>query len=209
MSIHVLIADDHPIVRSGIRSELARHPDFVVTGEALNGDEALQLTAELKPDVLLLDVNMPGVKAIKVLEAIKRKPAPCKVLILTAYGDIATILGMLQAGANGYILKDEDPCVIPEAILEVLDGKTWLSKAVYEKLTLVSKRNESFGGVELTKREMEVLRLISIGNTNKEIATTLNMAERTVEFHLGNIFNKLDVKGRLEAAVWARENGLV
>lgn len=210
MPIQVVIADDHPIVRSGIRSELARHPDFEVVGEALNGDEALQLTLELNPDVLLLDVNMPGLKAVNVVEELKSRPIPCKVLVLTAYGDTATILGMLKVGVDGYLLKDEDPFIIPEAIRGVLDGKTWLSHTVSEKLVSIAQgKAETIGGVELTRREREVLRLLSQGSTNKEIAMYLQTSERTVEFHVGNILDKLGVKCRLEAAVWAKANGLV
>lgn len=210
MPIQVVIADDHPIVRSGIRSELARHPDFEVVGEALNGDEALQLTLELNPDVLLLDVNMPGLKAVNVVEELKSRPIPCKVLVLTAYGDTATILGMLKVGVDGYLLKDEDPFIIPEAIRGVLDGKTWLSHTVSEKLVSIAQgKAETIGGVELTRREREVLRLLSQGSTNKEIAMHLQTSERTVEFHVGNILDKLGVKCRLEAAVWAKANGLV
>lgn len=210
MPIQVVIADDHPIVRSGIRSELARHPDFEVVGEALNGDEALQLTLELNPDVLLLDVNMPGLKAINVVEELKSRPISCKVLVLTAYGDTATILGMLKVGVDGYLLKDEDPFIIPEAIRGVLDGKTWLSHTVSEKLVSIAQgKAETIGGVELTRREREVLRLLSQGSTNKEIAMYLQTSERTVEFHVGNILDKLGVKCRLEAAVWAKANGLV
>lgn len=210
MPIQVVIADDHPIVRSGIRSELARHPDFEVVGEALNGDEALQLTLELNPDVLLLDVNMPGLKAVKVVEELKSRPILCKVLVLTAYGDTATILGMLKVGVDGYLLKDEDPFIIPEAIRGVLDGKTWLSHTVSEKLVSIAQgKAETIGGVELTRREREVLRLLSQGSTNKEIAMYLQTSERTVEFHVGNILDKLGVKCRLEAAVWAKANGLL
>lgn len=123
MSIRVLIADDHPLVRSGIRSELSRHSaEFEVVGEALSGDEALSLAKALHPDVLLLDVNMPGLKAIEVLKEVKKQSLASQVLILTAYGDTATILGMMNAGADGYVLKDDDPLTLPEAIHTVVKG---------------------------------------------------------------------------------------
>lgn len=134
MSITVVIADDHPIIRSGVRGELAHHIEFEIIGEAVNGDEALHLATELNPDVLLLDINMPGLKTIKILETLKNRPVPskCKIIILSAYGDTATVSGMLRAGADGYILKEEDPSIIPKAILEVIDGKTWVSESAYE-----------------------------------------------------------------------------
>lgn len=211
MTIRVVIADDHPIVRSGIRSELARHPaEFEVVGEAVNGDEALSLTRELHPDVLMLDVNMPGLKAIEVLKEVKNHSLACQVLILTAYGDTATILGMLNAGADGYLLKDDDPVILSEAIYTVVKGGTWFSQAVSEKLiSAVKGKQEAVLGGTLTKREREILHFLSEGSTNKEIAVALQTSERTVEFHVSNILSKLGVKGRWEAVIWAKEHGLL
>ncbi len=209
MTIRVLIADDHPLVRSGIHSELSRHSaEFEVIGEALSGDEALSLAEALHPDVLLLDVNMPGLKAIEVLKEVKKQALAGQVLVLTAYGDTATILGMLNAGADGYLLKDDDPMTLSEAIHAVVKGGTWFSQAVSEKLILVAKgKKEAALGDGLTRREQEVLHLLSEGSTNKAIAIALQTSERTVEFHVGNLLRKLGVKGRWEAVIWAREHG--
>ena len=204
--IRVLIADDHPIVRSGLRGELAYDEGVVVVGEALNGDEALRLAQELQPDVLLLDVNMPGMKAIHVLKEVKRSLPACRVLVLTAYGDSGTVLGMLQGGADGYLLKDEDPLVIHEAIRAVAGGQTWLSQAVSEQLVLLTRGDTATLGDTLTRREQEVLHLIGEGKSNLEIAQMLSVAERTVEFHVGNVLKKLGVRSRVEAAVWAKEH---
>jgi DNA-binding NarL/FixJ family response regulator len=204
--IRVLIADDHPIVRSGLRGELAYDEGVVVVGEALNGDEALRLAQELQPDVLLLDVNMPGMKAIHVLKEVKRSLPACRVLVLTAYGDSGTVLGMLKGGADGYLLKDEDPLVIHEAIRAVAGGQTWLSQAVSEQLVLLTRGDTATLGDTLTRREQEVLHLIGEGKSNLEIAQMLSVAERTVEFHVGNVLKKLGVRSRVEAAVWAKEH---
>lgn len=208
--IRIVIADDHPIVRSGIRAELSRHPDLEVVGEALNGDEALRLAQELRPDILLLDINMPGLRAIKVLQEVKREAQACRVLVLTAYGDTATILGMIQAGADGYLLKGEESSAIPEAIREILAGETWLSRSVSRQLvSIVRGEKNAKTGAHLTAREEEVLRLLGEGDTNKEIAAVLSTSERTIEFHVSNILEKLGVKSRVEAVVWGKEHGLL
>lgn len=208
--IHVLIADDHPIVRSGVRSELERSGEFDVVGEALDGDQALHLAQELKPDVLMLDVNMPGMKAIQVLHALKEDAEGPRVLVLTAYNDPGTVIGLLKAGADGYLLKDEDPFVIPEAVLAVSKGETWLSPTIpAEVVSMMQEDRDAAIGEKLTEREQEVLRFLEEGRTNKEIAMTLQTSERTVEFHVSNILAKLGVKSRLEAALWAKEHGFV
>lgn len=207
MTIRVIIADDHPIVRSGIRSELARHADFAVAGEALDGDAALRLAHELKPDVLMLDVNMPGLRALKVLQELKGLPSTCRVLVLTAYSDTVTVLGMLKAGADGYLLKDDDPTMIPEALRAVAAGKTWLSPSVAAIARVApSGSAPPEDDYILTRRERQVLRLLIRGCTNKEISQEMQTSERTVEFHVTNLIQKLGVNSRLEAALWAKEN---
>ena len=208
--VRIVIADDHPIVRSGIRAELSRHPDLEVVGEALNGDEALRLAREVRPDVLLLDINMPGLRAIKVLGEVKGEAYTCRVLVLTAYGDTATVLGMIQAGADGYLLKGEESSAIPEAIRAILAGETWLSRSVSRQLvSIVRGEKNAKLGAQLTEREKEVLKLLGEGGTNKEIAAVLHTSERTIEFHMSNILEKLGVKSRVEAVLWAKEHGLL
>ena len=210
MSIRILIADDHPIVRSGVRNELSRHADLEVIGEALNGDDTIRLVLELQPDILLLDIHMPGKRAIEVVNELKDQAVFCRILVLSAHGDIPTIIGMLKAGVDAYILKDEDPLVISEAIRAVQRGDTWLSPGVSDRLTSIlgsmdgGRKNET-----LSNRELQVLQALSSGGTNREIAANLQMAERTVEFHVTNILRKLGAKGRLEAAMKAKEQGIL
>ena len=205
--IRVLIADDHPIVRAGLQGELAYDEEMEVVGEALSGDEAYRLAQELQPDVLMLDINMPGKKAIQVLKEVKRSLPDCRVLMLTAYGDSGTVLGMLKAGADGYLLKDEDPSVIHEALRAVAGGQTWVSQAISAQLVLLTRDEAERLGDTLTQREQEVLNLIVEGKSNLEIAQELSLAERTVEFHVSNLLQKLGVRSRVEAAVWAKEHG--
>lgn len=211
MSIRVIIADDHPIVRSGVRNELTRHSDLEVVGEALNGDEALSLVYTLRPDILLLDIHMPGKRANDIVQELKEQAEYCRILVLSAHGDIPTIIGMLKAGVNGYILKDEDPMTISEAIRAVQLGDTWLSPGVSDRLSniLSDNDNPNSGSSQLTKRELQVLQAISSGSTSREIAIQLHMAERTVEFHITNLMRKLGAKGRLEAAMKAKELGIL
>jgi DNA-binding NarL/FixJ family response regulator len=210
MKIRIVIADDHAIVRSGIRNELKRHSDFEVAGEAMNGDDAIRLVYELKPDILLLDINMPGRKVIDIVQEIKNQTDLCRILVLSAHGDIPTIIGMLKAGVNGYILKDEDPEVLSEAIHSILMGDTWLSPGVSDRLfTIINNIDGINDNKTFTKRELEVLGKIASGNTNREIAGGLHMSERTVEFHIGNILKKFGAKSRLEAVLKAREKGII
>ena len=207
MSIRILIADDHPIIRSGIKNELAHHADLKVVGEATNGLEAIQMASEMKPDVVMLDVNMPGPKAPVVLHSLKEEAPSCRVLVITAYGDTGTVRGMLRAGADGYFVKDDDAAMIPAAIRALAEGKSWFSASVSQDLIASTRRNNRIGK-ELTDREEEIVRLIATGSTNKEIAAHLQTTERTVEFHVGHILQKLGVRSRLEVVVWAKEHGL-
>lgn len=207
MEIRILLADDHPLVRSGIRTELSQHDEFEVIGEALTGDEALTMTRKLSPDILLLDVNMPGMKAVKVLETIKQEVPSCRVIVLTAYKDVGTIFGMLRARADGYIVKDEEPERISEAIDAVSKGQVWISNEVKTKITTTDLLSPSPVGDGLTDRESDVLKLVVDGLANKQIAEKLHITERTVEFHLCNIFRKLGVNSRVDLILWVNEHG--
>jgi two-component system, NarL family, response regulator DegU len=211
VKVRILLADDHPLLRSGIRRELERSAgDLEIVGEAVSGDEALDQAESLRPDLLILDVNMPGRRAVDVLQEVKQNQPDCRVLILSAYGDAATIFGMLKAGADGYVLKDDDPAVLAEAIHSVMEGRGWFSQAVLEKLVaVVREKQEDILGEALTKREREVLQLMNLGNTNNKIALALKTSERTVEFHVSNILRKLGVKNRQEAIAYNKEKGLL
>ncbi len=210
MKTRVLIADDHPIVRSGLKTELSRHADFEITGEAINGDEVITKVNEGPVDVVILDISMPGIKAVDVIKRLAKSHPTVKVLVLTAHGDKGTIMSMLKAGAHGYILKDEDPYVVPDAIRSVMKGKNWVSPSVATLMMGKIRENkaETSSGV-LSERECEVIRLIADGLTTKDIASRINMAERTVEFHISNIYDKLGVNTRPSAVRWAQEHGVL
>lgn len=210
MTIRILIADDHPIVRSGIRNELVRDANFQVVGEALNGDDTVRLAEVLKPDIVLLDIHMPGKRAIEVVQEIKSRVDACRILVLSAHGDNPTIIGMLKVGVNGYILKDEDPAMIAEAIRAALKGDTWLSPGVSDRLgSILGSLEADDSDRPFTRRELEVLQALSTGSTTREIGINLQMSDRTVEFHITHILRKLGAKGRLEAVMKARERGIL
>jgi two-component system response regulator NreC len=210
MTIRVLLADDHLIVRSGIRDELARQPDIEVVGEAMDGDEALRLARTLLPDVLLLDINTSSLKAVRVIRELQAQPTPPRVLILTAYGDIENVIGMLKAGATGYLLKEEDPSTIVEGVRAVAQGKTWLSSTVAESLVGQAAEEEKPTLEEmLSERELEVLRLLAQGYTNTQIAEKLAISESTVKNHVTNLYDRLGVHSRAEAVAWAWQHGLI
>lgn len=210
MPITVLIADDHPVVRSGIRNELLHHADIEVIGEAVSGDEVLPLVGELQPDVLVLDINMPGPRAAHILHDLGEVDRPPQVLVLTAYGDPENVLGMLKAGARGYLLKDSSPAEIADAIRSVAEGLTWLSPAVASVL-LESQEEIRAQGEEriLSAREVDFLQYLAQGLNNPQIAERLSISEGTVKNHITNIYDKLGLHTRAEAVAWAWQNGVV
>jgi DNA-binding NarL/FixJ family response regulator len=210
--IRVLIADDHPVVRSGVRNELAVYADLLVVGEAVDGDEVIARVRELSPQVLVLDIHMPGMKAVELLHALADFPAPPATLVLSAYGDPENIFGMLEAGARGYMLKDADPEQIAEAIRAVAAGKRWLSQEILEVVltqrlpvpeVLPVKREK------LSAREREVLVLLGQGLSNAQIAEHMQLSETTVKNHVTSLYDKLDLHSRAEAVAYAWQHGLV
>lgn len=206
--IRVVVADDHPIMRSGIANELRRHPDIEVLGEAVDGDHALALTRSLQIDVLVLDVNMPGLKALQILREIEVLSLPTRVLIITGQNDSEYVITLIKSGAKGYILKDEEPATITTAVRAVAKGKTWLSPQVLDTvLDHTVREPDTADDPELSARETEVLRLLSEGWSNQEIGEQICISERTVRFHLRNIYDKLGLK-RGQAIAWAVRNRL-
>ena len=206
----ILIADDHPIFRSGLKTELSRHADFEIVGEAVDGDEVIAKVNEGPVDVVILDISMPGIKAVDVIRRLGKSHPAIKVLVLTAHGDKGTITSILKAGAHGYVLKEEDPFVVPEAIRSVIKGRNWVGPSV---ATLMMGKfrdipSETNSGV-LTEKECEVIRLIADGLSTRDIASRTHMAERTVEFHISNIYDKLGVTTRPSAVRWAQEHGIL
>lgn len=212
--IRVLIADDHPIVRSGLRNEILKHSDMMVVGEAVDGSSALRLVQMYKPTVLILDIRLPDISGIKVINHLKQlarratgAPLP-HVLALSAYCDREYITSMIAAGAKGYLLKDEDPSEIVQGVRHVISGQPAFSGNVLaELLAPTAKPAQKVG---LTHRQLSVLKLMARGYTNTQIAESLVIAEGTVKNYATNIYDKLpDVNSRAEAVAWAWENGIV
>ncbi len=206
MSIRVFLADDHPTLRVGLKALLHQAPDMEVVGEANTGTEALERIRRLQPDVAVLDCELPGLAGPEVAARLQEEGLPVRVLMLSAYNEARYIHASLAAGAVGYVLKSEAPQVIVQAIRKAARGEPYLSPPVALKVAERRTRKESEG---LTPREVDVLRLVAQGLTNRGIAARLGITERTVEFHLTNILRKLGVTSRVEAALWAKERGLV
>jgi DNA-binding NarL/FixJ family response regulator len=210
MSIRIIIADDHKIVRSGIKAELDQQKDFEIIGEATSGDVALEMALSQFPDVLLLDIMMPGMKAFEIISRLRQSQAPVHVMILTAHGDRGTISGLLQLGVDGFLLKDEDPSVLPDAIRKISSGKKWVSTRVTDYLLENAQAASHQSELPvLTEKEINVLRLISEGLSTKEIVSALGSKERTVEFHIKKIKTKLGVNTSAQAVAWAKDHGVL
>ena len=205
--IRVLIADDHPIVCKGIRNLLDPAVGISVVGEASSGAQTLQMIEDLKPDVVLLDMELPDMNGVEVLKKILESDYTGKILGLSSYDDREYISQLLALGASGYLIKDEVPDTIVEAVRGVARGETgWVSRGVAAKLSQMLQDEET-GSKNLTSREMDVLHLVVDGKTNAEIAISLGISAKTVEKHLDSIYRKMGVASRVEAAVMAvREN---
>jgi DNA-binding NarL/FixJ family response regulator len=207
--IRVVLADDHPVARAGIRKFLEKESDIQVVGEASTGEEALDLVKKLSPDVLLLDMEMPGMKGVDVARELKDRRLPVRVLALSTYDNKQYILGLLGSGASGYLIKEEVPEMIIEAVRGVARGENgWVSRRIAANLThwMQIDNNEQ---AALTDREVEVLRQLVLGKTNQEIAVVLGISYKTVEKHIDSIYAKLGVASRVEAAVTAVTNKLI
>ena len=206
--IRVLLVDDHPVVRTGIRTLLQNAPGIAVIAEAESAREGLVLIEQLHPDVLLLDMEMPEMSGVEVAKHLQEAESPVKVLALSAYDDIQYVRSLLANGAAGYLTKEEAPEMIVEAVRGVARGETgWLSRRVAAKMTDWVRQEQPKAGA-LTNRELEVLQHIVAGSTNQEIAHALKISEKTVEKHVTAILSKMGVSSRVEAAVQAVQQGL-
>lgn len=205
--IRVVLADDHPLVRAGIRTSLAAEPGIEVVGEAADGDEALEQCRLLQPDMLLLDLSMPGLPPLALIQALRAMRVSICILILTAHNSDAFVRGMAEAGVQGYILKDEAPDALAEAIHAVAAGGEWYSHAVMDKLTEFMGQTSALPNGALTRREHALLHLIAIGWDNARIAEELFLAEQTVRNYSSRLYSKLGLASRAETIIWARENG--
>ncbi len=202
-NIRVLLADDHPALRIGLRVLLDVSPSIEVVGEVEDGAAALQLIQSYQPDVAILDCQLPIMDGVKVAEAIKNQTLHVRVLALSAYDDDRYLSGMMSAGASGYFLKSEVPKQIVEAVKRVYRGEDlWTAE---QRVRIDNWQNE-IGRIResLTEREREVLHLISLSLSNKEMAQELMITVRTVDFHVSNILRKLSAVSRVEAAIWAQ-----
>ncbi|MGW5346909.1 response regulator [Streptomyces sp. HUAS TT3] len=205
--IGVLLVDDHQVVRRGLRTFLEVQDDIEVVGEAADGEEGVARAEELRPDVILMDVTMPGTDGIEALRRLRVLANPARVLVVTSFTEQRTVVPALRAGAAGYVYKDVDPDALAGAIRSVHAGHVVLQPEVAEALLSQEEQSGSGRGGSLTEREQEVLALIADGRSNREIARALVLSEKTVKTHVSNILMKLDLADRTQAALWAVRHG--
>ncbi|MFE2429505.1 response regulator [Streptomyces sp. NPDC059373] len=208
-AIRVLLVDDHQVVRRGLRTFLEVQPDIEVVGEAGDGDEGVLRAQELSPDVILMDVKMPGTDGITALRRLREEGSQARVLVVTSFTEQRTVVPALRAGAAGYVYKDVDPDALAGAIRSVHAGHVLLQPEVADALLSQEEAGGGTGrGTTLTEREREVLTLIADGRSNREIARALVLSEKTVKTHVSNILMKLDLSDRTQAALWAVRHGI-
>jgi two-component system response regulator DegU len=209
--VNIMIADDHSMVREGIKQLLELDGDIIVIDEASNGKQCIELLDENRTDVLLLDINMPLMNGLQVLQYIREKKIKVKVLILTIHNEVEYLMRAVEMGVDGYVLKDSDSAVLKKAIFCVNRGESFIQPELTPilKVKLEEKNNQLNDEDSLTKREIEVLKLLAEGLFNKEIAYMLAISEKTVKNHVSNIFKKINVSDRTQAAVYAIRNNLV
>lgn len=209
--INVMLADDHVLIREGIKQLLEFDGSMKVIAEASDGIECLEKLKNVKPDILLLDINMPNMNGIDVLKELKEKNDPLKVLILTVHSEVEYLVKAVDIGANGYILKDSGSAELKQAINAVIDEGSYIQPNLIPALNsrLINRDMDREKPASLTKREVEILTQVACGMFNKEIAVNLNISERTVKNHISNIFKKIDASDRTQAAVFAIRNNIV
>jgi two-component system, NarL family, response regulator DegU len=211
--ITVLIADDHAMMRQGLKQILELENDITVIAQASNGSEAVKLVREKKPDIVLMDINMPGTNGLQAIKELKFEKNASKIIVLTIHEDREYLFKTIQMGAEGYVLKDAEPPVLIEAIRKVYSGQSYIQSNMtkelvkeFNRVTLHEKDKNELNN--LTAREIEVLELIAEGMINKEIAKQLYISEKTVKNHVSNIFKKLNVSDRTQAAIYAFKHNI-
>lgn len=211
MSIKVMLTDDHILMREGIKKLLEFDGTIEVIEQAGDGMECLEKLKKVNPDILLLDINMPKMNGIEVLEELKKKKSSLKVLILTVHSEVEYLVKAVDIGANGYILKDSDYNELKQAIEIILGGDSYIQPSLIPALNsrLINRDADKEKLDSLTKREIEILTQVASGMFNKEIAANLSISERTVKNHISNIFKKIDVSDRTQAAVFAIKNNII
>lgn len=209
-SINIIIVDDHSMIREGLKQLLELDGDIKVIGEAGDGIECLKLLERVHPDVILLDINMPNMNGLQVLEEMKKNKIDTKVLILTIHNEIEYLVKAVDMGVDGYVLKDSNSNVLKEAITTVYKEESYiqpsLTPLLREKLSDTEKKRKS---TNLTKRELQVIELLGEGLYNKEIAELLFISEKTVKNHVSSIFKKIGVTDRTQAVVYAIKNNII
>ncbi len=207
--IRVLVVDDHALVRRGLSELLASTDDIEVVGSVEDGDQAEEAVVRLEPDIVLMDLSMPGMDGVAATRAVMAARPDTKVIMLTSFSENARILAALDAGAVGYLLKDTDPDDITKALRDAAAGGVPLSPRAARALLPTNRQGPAAGADALTAREREVLSLVAIGLPNKTIARRLSISEKTVKAHLSRVFTVLGVSDRTSAALWAQRYGIV
>ncbi len=207
--LRIVLVDDHPVIREGLRLTIQAQPDMEVVGEASSGEEAVSLASELKPDVLVLDLKMPGIGGLAAIAGIKEAVGDTRVLIFTTYGEQEDIVGAIEAGADGYLLKGSSSAEIVGAIRSASRGESPLDPSAARALVSHFGPHSKEENAPLSDREIEVLQLVSQGFKNKEIAKQLFISEKTVKAHMGSILTKLNVDDRTAAVTTALKAGLI
>lgn len=211
MAVRVMIADDHSMIREGLKQLLELEGDFQVIEEACDGVECLEKLSKVTPDILLLDINMPNMNGLEVLQKMKDKRMKVKVLVLTVHNEVEYLLKAVDIGINGYLLKDSESAELKKAILTVVNGDDYIQPSLIPLLNakMIDRNKDNVKIESLTRREMDVLKLLAVGMYNKEVAEKLSISERTVKNHVSNIFKKIGVTDRTQAAVFAIRNNLI
>jgi DNA-binding NarL/FixJ family response regulator len=207
--IRVVVVDDHPVVREGLAAVLSDEPDFRIVGQAESGERMLSDFQTLLPDVVVVDLRLPGISGTETCEAIKLMRPATRVIVLTSFPNDGAVMNAFVAGANGFVLKESEPTVLRQAVREVAKGETYVDPRIAAKLVaFATKGRRTKGPFDLTLQEMRVLEKLPKGLTNREIGKELGIAEDTVKTHLSNALRKIKAKDRAEAAAFALREGL-
>ena len=211
MAIKVMLADDHSMIREGLKQLLELEGEFEVVEEASDGGDCIEKLQIIKPDILLLDLNLPVMNGLEVLQKIRDMKSELKILLLTVHNEVEYLLKAVDIGANGYLLKDSESSELKKAIISVVNGEDYIQPSLIPILNakMIDRSKDTEKLEKLTNREIQVLKLLSIGKLNRQIAEELEISERTVKNHVSNIFKKIDVKDRTQAAVFTIRNNLI
>ena len=211
MSVKIMIADDHSLIREGLKNLLELEGDIEVVAEAEDGMQCLDKLEYITPDVLLLDINMPKKNGLEVLRVLKDRKSKVKVLVLTVHNETEYLMKAVDIGIDGYVLKDSESSELKKAIFAIGEGENYIQPSLIPALNnkMIEKNEDELKIDSLTKREVQVLKELAVGKFNRDIAKEMEISERTVKNHISSIFKKLDVTDRTQAAVFAIKNNLI